>query len=428
MTDKIWKFFTSLRLTVVLLALGLVLVFLGTLAQVHEGLWNAQVRWFKGFLVIREAGDPLWVPPIFPGGYLLGVLLLLNLAAAHIKRFHLTWNKLGINLTHFGVIMLLAGQLLTDRFAQESVMNFREGETKRFSEATRDFELVFTRPVDDQQEEVVAIPAELLKKGETVRNEKLPFGVKINEFWANSEPSFRAPMQQNGPALSDKGIAKDWDFRESKEARDMDSRNLPTAIIQLAGDNAAGDLGTWWASSWAGDEQVAERVRVSYAQSVGAEVANSIVSKLTAPQEVTVGDKTWRMALRPTRFYKGFSVTLLKTTHEVYPGTITSDSPQGIPKNFQSRVRIENPARDERREVDIYMNNPLRYEGLTFYQQTMGRDERMQVGQSGLQVVRNPSWQTPYWGCLIVAAGLVFQFGYHLIQFIAKRRKTVALA
>jgi hypothetical protein len=58
----------------------------------------------------------------------------------------------------------------------------------------------------------------------------------------------------------------------------------------------------------------------------------------------------------------------------------------------------------------------------------MGRDERLQVGQSGLQVVRNPSWQMPYWACLTVAAGLIFQFGYHLIQFIAKRRKTVALA
>src|SRR4029453_605765 len=101
MTDKIWKFFTSLRLTVVLLALGLVLVFLGTLAQVHEGLWNAQTRWFRSLIVVHEAGDPWWAPfpliRIFPGGYLLGILLLLNLIAAHIRRFHLTWNKFGIN-------------------------------------------------------------------------------------------------------------------------------------------------------------------------------------------------------------------------------------------------------------------------------------------------------------------------------------------
>src|SRR4029434_3958448 len=123
MTDKIWKFFTSLLLTVVLLSLGLILVFFVTVAQVHEGLWNAQTRWFKELVVIREAGDPWWFPPIFPGGYLLGILLLLNLVAAHIKRFHLAWNKLGINLTHLGIILLLVGQLFTDQFAQESVMS-----------------------------------------------------------------------------------------------------------------------------------------------------------------------------------------------------------------------------------------------------------------------------------------------------------------
>jgi hypothetical protein len=422
MTDKIWKFFTSLRLTVVLLTLGLILVFLGTIAQVHEGLWNAQTRWFKSMLIVRETGDPWWVPPAFPGGYLLGVLLLLNLVAAHVKRFRFTWKQLGINLTHFGIVLLLLGQLLTDRFSQESVMSFREGETKRFSEVSREFELAFTRPVDDQQDEVVAIPISLLKKGEVLHHEKLPFGVKINEFWLNSEPSFRAPMQQNAPAISDKGIAKDWDFREMKESKEMDGRNLPTAVLQLTANGASEDLGTWLVSSWATDEQVIEGVRRSYARSVGADVADSIVSKLTVPQDVTMGDKTWRMALRPTRYYKDFAVTLLKTTHEVYPGTITSTNPEGLPKNFQSRVRIDNPTTGEKREVDIYMNNPLRYQGLTFFQATMG------VGRSGLQVVKNPSWQTPYWACAIVGFGMAFQFGYHLWNFVIKRRKAAATA
>jgi len=40
------KFFSSLRLTVVLLSAGLLLVFVGTLAQVDEGLYQAQVALF----------------------------------------------------------------------------------------------------------------------------------------------------------------------------------------------------------------------------------------------------------------------------------------------------------------------------------------------------------------------------------------------
>ena len=107
---------------------------------------------------------------------------------------------------------------------------------------------------------------------------------------------------------------------------------------------------------------------------------------------------------------------LLKTTHEVYRGT-------EIPKNFQSRVSIDNPETGERgREVDIYMNSPLRYQGLTFYQYQMGRDERSAVGNSTLQVVKNPSWLTPYLGCAIVALGMVWQFMYHLVGFTRKRR------
>ena len=103
----------------------------------------------------------------------------------------------------------------------------------------------------------------------------------------------------------------------------------------------------------------------------------------------------------------------MKTTHEVYAGTT-------VPKNYQSRVRLENPATGENREVDIYMNNPLRYAGLTFYQSQM--DRFTMPGFSGLQVVKNPSWLAPYFGCALVALGMVWQFLYHLIGFITKRR------
>jgi len=417
MTDKFWKFFTSLRLTVVCLGFGILLVFLGTLAQVHEGLWNAQTRWFRNFVVLRETGDPWWVPPIFPGGYLIGCMLLLNLIAAHVKRFRLTWRQAGINLTHFGVILLLVGQLATDMFSRETIMDLREGQPKVYSEAHRDFELVFQHPVDGANDEVVAIPAEMVKAGAEIRHEKLPFVVQVKTYWLNSEPQFRAPMQQSAePPLTDKGIARDWDFHEMPEAHGMDDRNLPTAVLVIRG-NAGEDLGTWVASAWAGDTTVVEGVQRSYARSVGADVAESIGAKLSAPQEFDAGGSKWRVSLRPARAYKDFSVTLLKTTHEVYPGT-------SIPKNFNSRVRIDNPGTGEKREAEVYMNNPLRYRGLTFYQSTMSAGE----GRSGLQVVRNPSWLTPYFGCLIVGLGLIVQFGYHLIGFITKRRTAVAPA
>jgi cytochrome c biogenesis protein ResB len=133
-------------------------------------------------------------------------------------------------------------------------------------------------------------------------------------------------------------------------------------------------------------------------------------------QTVEAGGRSWRLGLRSQRVYHPFSVQLLKTTHEVYRGT-------DIPKNFQSRVRVANPAAGESREVDIYMNNPLRYGGVTFYQYQMGRDEAdRNRGTSVLQVVRNPSWLTPYVGCVLVGGGLTVQFLMHLLGFLKKRR------
>src|ERR1044072_8428147 len=106
MLDRLTKFFCSLRLTIVLLAFAVLLVFFGTLAQVDEGLYAAQARWFRSFFVVNAHIG--WLPiPIFPGGYLIGGLLLINLISAHIERFKFTWKKSGILLVHFGLILLL---------------------------------------------------------------------------------------------------------------------------------------------------------------------------------------------------------------------------------------------------------------------------------------------------------------------------------
>ena len=80
--------------------------------------------------------------PVFPGGYLVGGVLLINLISAHIKRFGMKRDKAGIWLVHVGLIMLLIGQLATDVLSKESAMQLFEGETKNYSEDFRGNELV----------------------------------------------------------------------------------------------------------------------------------------------------------------------------------------------------------------------------------------------------------------------------------------------
>ena len=135
------KIFTSLRLTVVILALAMALVFAGTLVEVHIGLYGAQSEFFRSFFVYWQPQHTAWKIPVFPGGYLIGVLLLINLVAAHSSRFKFSREKIGIWMIHAGLVLLLAGQLFTDMSAVESRMHLRVGETKNYSESGRAYEL-----------------------------------------------------------------------------------------------------------------------------------------------------------------------------------------------------------------------------------------------------------------------------------------------
>jgi hypothetical protein len=416
MLDRFVRFFVSLRLTAVLLAFGILLVFVGTIAQADEGLYQAQVRYFKQWFVFGVSFFGHRVPVLLPGGYLLGSLLLVNLIASHIHRFEWGWKKLGIQLAHAGVILLLVGQLSTDLLSHETNLRFFEGQTKSYSESPRSFELAIVSDVDADTEEVVAIPTRLLTKGAELKHANLPFTLRVTDAWRNSDISFRAPMQTNAPALTTNGVARHFDFQRMAQTSSMDERDLPTAILEFVAPT--GSLGTWVASAWSGDPGMVAGVRENYARRAGLEMGDAIAQKLSAPQAITVAGKEYTFTLRPERLYNRFALTLLKATHSLYAGT-------DIPKDFRSRVRLQNPQTGEDREVEIFMNSPLRYAGLTFYQYQMDAGEAVtsagRVPSSVLQVVRNPGWLTPYAGCIIVALGLVVQFLTHLVRFVSRR-------
>ena len=386
---KIVGFFTSLKLTVTLLAFAIVLVFVGTIAQADEGLYVAQSHYFRQWLVVGAHLFGHKVPLILPGGYLIGTLLLVNLVVTHIYRFQLSTKKIGIQLAHAGVILLLVGQLATDLLARELQMHFNEGETRRYSESAGQFELIII-----SGDEVTAIPERILAAGDQLKIDSLPFTISVKSVWKNS----------------------DVNFKKVDEVKSMDERNIPTAVVEFS--TPVGSLGTWVVSDWVGDDSLVEAVRNTYAP-MGLDMAQKIAAQLVAPQTIEVNGKKFTFTLRPVRVYHPYSLTLLKATHTVYPGT-------DIPKDFRSRVLIDNPQTGEKREVEISMNHPLRYGGYTYYQYQMTAGEAVvkagQAQSSVLQVVRNPSWLTPYIGCAMVGVGLIIQFLYHLVGFITKRK------
>src|SRR5438874_12749599 len=134
MLRRLLSVITSLKLTIACLAAAMVLIFAGTIAQVHLGIWEAQQRYFQSLFVWWPTEGNGFRIPIFPGGHLIGAVLLVNLVAAHAKRFQWAWRKFGIHLTHAGLIIMLAGGLFTDLFAVDRHMRLGCGDAKNYSE------------------------------------------------------------------------------------------------------------------------------------------------------------------------------------------------------------------------------------------------------------------------------------------------------
>jgi hypothetical protein len=377
---KLRNFFVSLQLTVVLLVMSMLLVFAATLDQVNLGIWAVQAKYFRSFFVMWPVPNSSLSLPLFPGGYLVGGFLLINLIAAHIYRFKLTWRKTGIQLAHAGVILLLLGELVSGILQKDSVMQMLEGETMKYSESFREHELVLIDKTNATYDEVVAIPEAVLADKVSIQHPKLPFLVRIKEYYPNAGLQMRdAAVTAGTPDSAVTGMGSRIVMTPLPLTYKPDENNRPGAYVELTGPD--GPLGTWLVSP-----------------------------QLGAPQKFSLQGRTWEIALRIKRYYKPFALTLLKITNDVYPGT-------DIPKNFASRVHLRSDDGKEDREVTIFMNNPLRFGGFTFYQYQMNAANQM----SAFEVVRNPGWLLPYVACVMMGLGLVIQFGFSLFGFINKR-------
>src|SRR6266581_2528753 len=205
MLRKLVDLITSLKLTIICLAAGMALIFAGTLAQVHLGIHEAQQRYFQSFFVWwPPEGQGLKIP-IFPGGHLIGAVLLINLIAAHAKRFRWAWRKLGIHLTHAGLIIMLAGGLFTDLFAVESHVRLARGDAKNYSEDMRRTELAVIDTSDDDLDRVTAIPDTVLRRNREIDHSSLPFRIVVRNFYQNSRLKMLSEAGEYARSIANQG-------------------------------------------------------------------------------------------------------------------------------------------------------------------------------------------------------------------------------
>jgi hypothetical protein len=364
----------SVRLTLVCIGLAMVLVLVGTLAQVRMGTFAAQKVYFNSWLLYWDLGD--WKLPIFPGGLSVGALWMANLVAAFITRFRFKREDLGIFVTHAGLILLLLGQFLTQTLSRETQMPLEIGQSGNYSISELKTELAVINKSNSDYDEVTSIPESQFAHEGEIHPTHLPFYLVIRRFMRNAQLGM---AQAGSKSMATRGIGMQIAAEEIPPVTSDNEMNNVSAFVEVR--EGTQSKGVWLISSGLG-----------------------------APQSVNVRGADYQMYIRPKRNYLPFTLTLKEFRHDIYPGT-------DIPKNFSSLVYLSNPENNESRTALIYMNHPLRYAGRTFYQASFGEGDKLSV----FQVMENPASLTPYLSCALVAAGLLIQFLSHLFTFIRKR-------
>lgn len=333
---RFFYFFSSLKFAVINLSLMMALVIIGTLIDsqiIHFGL---QESVFQSFFIYWIPKDLNVKIPIFPGGYLLGGLLLINLLCSTLSNLKMFWEKLGIHLIHGGIIFLIVGETLGGIFSSETLLPIQQGTKKNYTVDFRKNELVIVCDgANDLHSESKVIEIEFpeaeMIKGNILKDIGLPFSILV------------------------KNVVKDKEDETEAQFELLDSEGKCLAGSELF---------------------------IRGAKEISFEHAGH----------------SYQFFIRPSLIRLPFWIELAAFEQERYPGT-------NIPKLFSSTINIYSNEGKLIRSAVISMNNPLRFNRLTFFQSGFRGDN-----ESILKVVSNPISFSPYLFSYLIIMGFIYQF------------------
>ena len=304
----------------------------------------------------------------------------------------------GIVLMHMGVAILMISELVVGLYGHESLMMIVEGETAHFARDIREVELAIISS-EGEQDFVVAVPeALLLQSYEDSEAEQdgaaiismtqfdVPFDLRVTQFYRNSQLRSAEPADQ----LTETGLG---------------SFSVPVELDPVDGMNSDSDMSAAYVDII--DRNSKERLKTILVSLNTSESRTVIL-----PERITVGENDWDLLLRFRRNYRPYGVKLLDVSRDTYVGSST-------PRDFRSNLVITDNGTSQSEEFTLWMNNPLRYKGETFYQSGY---HQLPSGKEAttLQLVRNSGWMLPYIGCVVVAFGMFAQFWLTLRRFLGR--------
>ena len=297
--------------------------------------------------------------------------------------------RAGIVLLHAGIGLLMFNELLVGTTHKEAQMIIEEGETVNFTQNINALELAIIDRADEREDRVVAVPLARLKTDQPLSDAMLPFQVELLELIPNARLAEKKPGEESR-ATAGAGLAYVAEPIATGTGADVGGQvDLAAAYVKFTGPQGE-ELGT-----------------------------RLLALELTfgkVEEKIKVGDKTFDVSLRFERDYKPYSIHLVDLRKDDYLGTSTV-------KNYSSDIRLVDQSRNVDRELSIWMNNPLRFAGETFYQSNYHFDPNTGMETTTFQVVANNGWMIPYVSCMIVVVGMIAQFGLTLSRFLKRREQ-----
>lgn len=391
----LFGFFTSFKLATIVLVLMTLITLLGTLDQVGLGLHGAKEKYFHSWFIYSFRGFPLFLP----GGLLLMSVLFINMICGAIIKVRKRWRGAGLLISHTGMLMLLAGGWITWAIATDGYMALYPGMTSSRVESYRDWQLeVYPLEEDGSPKTAWILPTETLQQIQPDQQfvtdaEGLPFDIVINGYAENATPiPVSAPIAATATGKEIDGFKLSPKKRAKEEAM-----NLPGCYIEFRpkGDSGGEPVeAILWAGSYKFDPR---NDPMPLRFEIGGE-----------PYAAMLAKKSWNVP---------FEVTLDEFIFEKHPGISTA-------RNYESRVTRIEEGRDDK-PLEIKMNEPMRYAGYTFFQESFGPagSEPGDEMYSQFAVANNPADQWPLWALCVTGVGLLIHFVIMLIDFILRSRK-----
>ncbi len=380
---RIFDVFSGFGLATILLILLGLLTWFATLEQVEHGLYptlNKYFDWKSVFLLPEIKGKTVPLP--LPGGYWVGVVLLINLTLGGVIRIRKGWRHVGNIIAHFGIIFMLVAGGVAHHFSERGNMAVGEGEQSNTAEDYFEYVVEVAEIKDGKSGPINVIRGKDLTDLEAGKNRlfklpELPFDLEIGGYLKNA---------------------------------------VPVAITEQAPDQGQLVADNYYLMSRPAEINAEANTAACYVRVVGRDGVKSAPFILAGasfhPFTVEQGERTFTVDMRKRLWPMPFTLKLDEFTAAFHPGTMK-------PSKFVSKItRVENGGEAK---VTIQMNEPMRYEGLTFFQASYGPPGAGpgQKMYSVFEVVKNPADKWPEYSLYVVTFGMLVTFLTKLGGYLA---------